>query len=101
MNPILTRADGTPLARPVREDYPTDLDFLRAFAQWKDRILEDANQAFDLALKQHLKSEGVIEIPGAALDEMSKAHLNYEKGLAELQAEEADDWQYADPEEGS
>ncbi len=55
-----------------------------------------ANQAFDQALGQNL----ALEVSEAALDAMSQAHLDYEKGLAELQAEEADDWRYADPTEG-
>lgn len=46
---ILTDAHGVPIPRPEREDYPSDVEFIRAMHRWRDLVTECANHAFDAA----------------------------------------------------
>lgn len=48
---ILTNAQGVPFERPRREDYPSDVDYLRAFHAYKDAVANEANKAFDEAFR--------------------------------------------------
>lgn len=43
---ILTDANGRPIARPQREEFNSDIEYLRAFNAWKDKIAGVANRAF-------------------------------------------------------
>lgn len=49
---ILTDGEGRPIERPRREDFASDLEFVRAFHAWKDRIAGVANAAFDAAFRK-------------------------------------------------
>lgn len=48
---ILTDGAGRPIERPRRADFETDLEFVRAYHAWKDRVTEIANRAFDAAFR--------------------------------------------------
>lgn len=52
---IYTRADGTPIPRPERADYPDEVGYLRAYWAWKDAIADVAGRAFDEQLKASLR----------------------------------------------
>ena len=43
---ILTDGDGVPIPRPCRKDFADDVDFMRAFHAYRDRIADVANTAF-------------------------------------------------------
>jgi len=51
MSVILTRLDGTPIAKPSRAEFASDVEYLRAFYAYKDAIAREANEAFDKAWK--------------------------------------------------
>ena len=53
--PILTRADGTPLPRPRRVDFGSDLDYIRAYHAWRDAVAAEANAGFDAAWRKAIK----------------------------------------------
>ena len=46
MEAILTDAQGRPMPRPERADYPDAISWMRAFWAWKDRVAEVANRGF-------------------------------------------------------
>lgn len=46
---ILTRANGTPIEKPSRNDFFTLEDYCRAFHAYKDEIARVANEGFDSA----------------------------------------------------
>lgn len=46
---ILTDEQGREIDRPQREDYPTDVAFIRAMHEWRDTVTAVANRAFDQA----------------------------------------------------
>jgi hypothetical protein len=52
---ILTRADGTPIEKPSRNDFFTLEDYCRAFHAWKDEIAKAANEAFDTEWRARMK----------------------------------------------
>jgi len=41
--------------RPKREDFASDVEFVRAFHAWRDRVTACANDAFDKAFVAALK----------------------------------------------
>jgi hypothetical protein len=45
--PTLVRDDGTPIAKPRRAEFETDLDYVQAFHRYRDEITKLANTAFD------------------------------------------------------
>jgi hypothetical protein len=55
MSVILTRLDGTPIAKPNRAEYATDCEYLTAFYAYKDEIANVSNAAFDKAWKKASK----------------------------------------------
>lgn len=52
---ILTRGDGTPIARPRRIDYSSDGEFGQAFYAYKDEISKAANSGFDSGFRSGLR----------------------------------------------
>jgi hypothetical protein len=51
---ILTRADGTPIAKPDPASYASAVEYMRAFHAYKDEIARVANSAFDNAWRRSL-----------------------------------------------
>lgn len=43
---ILTDERGVPFERPCRDDFASDIDFMRAFYAYKDRIAKCADDSF-------------------------------------------------------
>lgn len=43
---ILTDEKGHPIPRPERSDFEDDIEFIRAFYKWRDRVANLANEAF-------------------------------------------------------
>lgn len=52
---IVTDDRGVPYVAPERADFASDVDYLRAFHAFKDRMTNDANKAFDEAFRAALK----------------------------------------------
>jgi hypothetical protein len=53
-NVILTDENGVPIDRPCRADFASDLEFIRAFHAYRDRVASVANRAFDDAFRKAL-----------------------------------------------
>jgi hypothetical protein len=54
---ILTDNAGKPYPEPQREDYESDITFLRAHAAWIDLIHTMANRSFDQQLRKSLAAK--------------------------------------------
>lgn len=52
---ILTDAQGKPIPRPRREDFQSDVEYIRAFHAFKDRIAKEANEAFAKQFRKSMK----------------------------------------------
>lgn len=48
---MLVRGDGTPIAKPERSEFESDVAYVRAFHDYRDEIARCANQAFDQAFR--------------------------------------------------
>ena len=53
---IYTRADGSPIPRPDRADYPDGVDYLRAMHAWRDAVTDIGNRAFDERFRARMLS---------------------------------------------
>ena len=51
---ILTDAQGRPIPRPLRSDFSSDLEFIRAVHKWRDRVSAVANEGFNLGFSRSL-----------------------------------------------
>ena len=51
---IFTDDKGRPIPKPLREEFSSDLDFIRAYHDWKNRVTHVANEAFDQAFRAAL-----------------------------------------------
>lgn len=55
---IITDARGRPIDKPVRADFASDVEFIRAFHAWRDKITKSANEAFDDAFRKAMRRRG-------------------------------------------
>ena len=54
---ILTDAQGRPIPRPEREEYGSDVDYIRAVHVWRDRVAAVANEAFATRFREALRGK--------------------------------------------
>lgn len=54
---ILTDEQGRPIDRPMREDYPTLIEYALAFYAYKDRVASIANEAFADQFRKAMKGK--------------------------------------------
>jgi hypothetical protein len=52
---ILTDDRGRPLDKPVRSDFTSDVEYVRAFHAWRDKVTSTANAAFDAAFRKTMR----------------------------------------------
>lgn len=52
---IITDARGRPIDKPVRSDFASDVEFIRAFHAWRDKVTATANAAFDDAFRKAMR----------------------------------------------
>lgn len=52
---ILVNAEGKPFERPRRSDFPTDAAYVEAFHAYKQKVTNEANEAFDKAFRASLR----------------------------------------------
>ena len=55
-NEILTSGNGKPIAKPVRADFASDVDYCIAFHAYKDDIAKCANGSFVAAFNSTIRS---------------------------------------------
>jgi hypothetical protein len=48
---LLARANGSIIWKPERADYSSDLEFVRAYHEYRDEIAHAANTEFDTAFR--------------------------------------------------
>ena len=53
---IYTRADGTPIPRPERDDYSEARDYVRAMYEYREAIADVANEAFDKQFRKSVRT---------------------------------------------
>ncbi len=54
---ILTDANGVPFDKPLREDFATDAEYLRAIWSYQDRVTNYANSEFADAFDREMRRE--------------------------------------------
>lgn len=59
---ILTDGDGRPFEKPAPEDYPSAVEYMRAYHAYQDAVADCANQAFDSALRAALRKDSRVRV---------------------------------------
>lgn len=52
---IFTDEKGVPIPKPERDEYESDVEYVRAFHEWKQRIANMSSEAFDEAFRKAMK----------------------------------------------
>lgn len=55
--PILTDERGVPIPRPERDDFESEADYLRAHHEFRTKVANVANAAFDDQFRRALKEK--------------------------------------------
>lgn len=53
---ILVTDNGTPMPRPVRQEFADDIAFIRAYHAWRDSVANTANDAFASAFRRAMRT---------------------------------------------